>query len=139
MFRVLGAGEIGMGLTESLAMTPAASVSGFYLAHPEAAYFNVGKIGDDQLADWARRNGARRRPARAAHWRRDSAERQRGGAATITDAALARCAAQASRALRCDGPASGSNAQTAAGGRLRATKATLRQRKPSGTWNGTPG
>ena len=56
MFRVLKADEAGMGLTESLAMTPAASVSGFYLAHPEAAYFNVGKIGDDQLADWARRN-----------------------------------------------------------------------------------
>jgi 5-methyltetrahydrofolate--homocysteine methyltransferase len=56
MFRVLDCAEIGMGLTESLAMTPAASVSGFYLAHPEAAYFNVGKIGDDQLADWARRN-----------------------------------------------------------------------------------
>ena len=37
-------------------MTPAASVSGFYLAHPQATYFNVGKIGDDQLADWARRS-----------------------------------------------------------------------------------
>jgi 5-methyltetrahydrofolate--homocysteine methyltransferase len=56
MFRVLGCAEIGMGLTESLAMTPAASVSGFYLAHPEATYFNVGKIGEDQLADWARRS-----------------------------------------------------------------------------------
>ena len=56
MFRVLKCGEIGMALTESWAMTPAASVSGFYLAHPEAAYFNVGKIGDDQVADWARRS-----------------------------------------------------------------------------------
>jgi 5-methyltetrahydrofolate--homocysteine methyltransferase len=55
MFRVLQADEVGMGLTESLAMTPAASVSGFYLAHPEATYFNVGRIGEDQLADWARR------------------------------------------------------------------------------------
>jgi 5-methyltetrahydrofolate--homocysteine methyltransferase len=55
MFEVLGAREIGMDLTESLAMTPAASVSGFYLAHPEAAYFNVGRIGEDQLADWAAR------------------------------------------------------------------------------------
>jgi 5-methyltetrahydrofolate--homocysteine methyltransferase len=55
MFRVLKCGEIGMGLTESLAMTPAASVSGFYLAHPQAAYFNVGKVGDDQLRDWAAR------------------------------------------------------------------------------------
>jgi 5-methyltetrahydrofolate--homocysteine methyltransferase len=57
MFEVLKAGEIGMGLTESLAMTPAASVSGFYLAHPEATYFNVGRIGEDQVADWARRMG----------------------------------------------------------------------------------
>jgi 5-methyltetrahydrofolate--homocysteine methyltransferase len=55
MFQVLQAGEVGMGLTESLAMTPAASVSGFYLAHPEAVYFNVGRIGDDQLRDWATR------------------------------------------------------------------------------------
>jgi 5-methyltetrahydrofolate--homocysteine methyltransferase len=37
-------------------MLPAASVSGFYLAHPDAAYFNVGKIGPDQVADWARRS-----------------------------------------------------------------------------------
>ncbi len=55
MFSVLAAGEIGMDLTESLAMTPAASVSGFYLSHPAATYFNVGRIGDDQLRDWARR------------------------------------------------------------------------------------
>ena len=57
MFRVLNCAEIGMTLTESLAMMPAASVSGFYLAHPQAAYFNVGKLGDDQLVDWARRGG----------------------------------------------------------------------------------
>jgi 5-methyltetrahydrofolate--homocysteine methyltransferase len=44
-----------MGLTESLAMTPAASVSGFYIAQRDARYFNVGRIGDDQLADWAAR------------------------------------------------------------------------------------
>jgi 5-methyltetrahydrofolate--homocysteine methyltransferase len=55
MFRALQCAEIGMTLTESLAMTPAASVSGFYLAHPAAAYFNVGKIGEDQLRDWAGR------------------------------------------------------------------------------------
>lgn len=55
MFRVLQAEAIGMSLTESLAMAPAASVSGFYLAHPEATYFNVGRIGEDQLADWAAR------------------------------------------------------------------------------------
>jgi len=55
LFRVLQADSIGMGLTDSLAMTPAASVSGFYLAHPQAVYFNVGRIGDDQAEDWARR------------------------------------------------------------------------------------
>jgi 5-methyltetrahydrofolate--homocysteine methyltransferase len=48
--------ELGMGLTESLAMTPASSVSGFYIAHPDATYFNVGTIGQDQLTDWAQRN-----------------------------------------------------------------------------------
>ena len=57
MFRVLQAGEIGMSLTESMAMSPAASVSGFYLAHPQATYFNVGRIGDDQVRDWAQRQG----------------------------------------------------------------------------------
>ena len=55
MFEVLDGADIGMGLTDSLAMTPAASVSGFYLAHPDATYFNVGRIGDDQLLDWAAR------------------------------------------------------------------------------------
>jgi 5-methyltetrahydrofolate--homocysteine methyltransferase len=68
MFVALQAEKIGMGLTESLAMTPAASVSGFYLAHPQATYFNVGRIGDDQLEDWAQRQAipadlARRRLA----------------------------------------------------------------------------
>ncbi|MDM7942767.1 MAG: methionine synthase [Hydrogenophaga sp.] len=56
MFELLQCDDIGMGLTDSLAMTPAASVSGFYLSHPESTYFNVGKIGDDQLADLARRS-----------------------------------------------------------------------------------
>jgi len=57
LFDLLRAGEIGMALTESYAMLPAASVSGFYLAHPEATYFAVGRIGDDQAADVARRSG----------------------------------------------------------------------------------
>jgi 5-methyltetrahydrofolate--homocysteine methyltransferase len=57
MFALLQCEDIGMGLTDSLAMTPAASVSGFYLAHPEARYFNVGRIGEDQLHDQARRRG----------------------------------------------------------------------------------
>jgi 5-methyltetrahydrofolate--homocysteine methyltransferase len=57
MFDVLQCQDIGMGLTESLAMTPAASVSGFYIAHPGAQYFNVGKVGDDQVQDLAQRSG----------------------------------------------------------------------------------
>lgn len=57
MFDVLQAGEVEMELTDSMAMTPAASVSGFYLAHPQSTYFNVGKIGEDQVQDQARRRG----------------------------------------------------------------------------------
>ena len=57
MFEALGCADIGMALTESWAMTPAASVSGFYIGHPDAVYFNVGKIGEDQIEDWARRAG----------------------------------------------------------------------------------
>jgi 5-methyltetrahydrofolate--homocysteine methyltransferase len=55
LFELLGAEQIGMALTESFAMTPAASVSGLYFAHPEARYFNVGRIGRDQVVDYARR------------------------------------------------------------------------------------
>jgi 5-methyltetrahydrofolate--homocysteine methyltransferase len=58
VFKQLQCEEIGMHLTESFAMAPGASVSGFYFAHPEAKYFNVGKIGDDQAADMAQRRGA---------------------------------------------------------------------------------
>jgi len=46
-----------MEITESFAMTPTAAVSGFYLAHPQAHYFAVSKIGRDQLEDWAKRSG----------------------------------------------------------------------------------
>ena len=55
MFNLLQCEDIGMGLTESLAMTPAASVSGFYLSHPDSQYFNVGKVGEDQVQDLAKR------------------------------------------------------------------------------------
>jgi len=58
MFDLLNCADIGMTLTESLAMMPAASVSGFYLGHPDATYFNVGKIGHDQLQDQAARRHA---------------------------------------------------------------------------------
>jgi 5-methyltetrahydrofolate--homocysteine methyltransferase len=55
MFEALAAADIGMTLTENYAMHPASSVSGFYFAHPQAKYFNVGRIGRDQLEDLARR------------------------------------------------------------------------------------
>jgi 5-methyltetrahydrofolate--homocysteine methyltransferase len=49
--------SIGLSLTENFAMTPASSVSGFYFAHPDAKYFNVGKIDRDQVRDYAKRKG----------------------------------------------------------------------------------
>ena len=55
LFALLGAEEIGTRLTETFAMWPASSVSGLYIAHPEARYFNVGKIGKDQVASYADR------------------------------------------------------------------------------------
>ncbi len=57
LWKLLDVGALGMKLTESWMMMPAASVSGFYFAHPEARYFNLGKIGRDQLSDWAARSG----------------------------------------------------------------------------------
>ena len=58
LFRLLDAERnAGMRLTESFAMLPAASVSGFYLSHPQSSYFAVGKIGRDQLENYARRAG----------------------------------------------------------------------------------
>ena len=60
LFRLLDAGKnADMLLTESYAMLPASSVSGFYLSHPQSGYFAVGKIGRDQLEDFARRSGMR--------------------------------------------------------------------------------
>lgn len=55
MFKLLQCDEIGMTLTESFAMQPAAAVSGFYFAHKESKYFSVDKIGTDQLEDMAKR------------------------------------------------------------------------------------
>jgi 5-methyltetrahydrofolate--homocysteine methyltransferase len=58
LFRLLEAEQhAGMTLTESFAMLPASSVAGFYLSHPQASYFAVGKIGRDQVEDYARRSG----------------------------------------------------------------------------------
>ena len=55
LFDLLAADRAGMALTESYAMTPAASVSGLYLAHEKARYFSVGRVGRDQVEDYARR------------------------------------------------------------------------------------
>jgi 5-methyltetrahydrofolate--homocysteine methyltransferase len=57
LFRLLSAEELGIELTETFATTPAASVSGIYLAHPKARYFSVGRIGRDQAEDYAARKG----------------------------------------------------------------------------------
>ncbi|HXK21481.1 MAG TPA: methionine synthase [Myxococcota bacterium] len=68
LFDLLDAGRAGITLTETCAMRPAASVSGLYFAHPKARYFTVGRIGRDQLADYAARKG----------WSREEAERWLG-------------------------------------------------------------
>ncbi len=57
LFRLLGAERIGVSLTESCAMMPAASVSGLYIGHPDSFYFGVGRVGRDQLEDYAGRKG----------------------------------------------------------------------------------
>jgi 5-methyltetrahydrofolate--homocysteine methyltransferase len=57
LFELLGAGEAGLELTETFAMTPAASVSGMYFGHPDARYFSVGRVGRDQVEDYAVRKG----------------------------------------------------------------------------------
>ena len=57
MFKIMQATEIGMSLTDSYAMSPAAAVSGYYFAHPDAKYFSVDKIGEDQLIELANRRG----------------------------------------------------------------------------------
>src|SRR5438034_2523638 len=57
LFDLLDARAAGIDLTDHAAMTPAASVSGLYFAHPAARYFSVGRIGEDQILDYARRKG----------------------------------------------------------------------------------
>src|SRR5262249_55962127 len=57
LFDLPGAGRLGIGLTEHAGMTPAASVSGLYIGSPHARYFPVGRVGEDQIASYARRKG----------------------------------------------------------------------------------
>jgi 5-methyltetrahydrofolate--homocysteine methyltransferase len=66
LFDLLRADEAGLGLTETFAMTPGAAVAGVYFAHPSARYFSVGRIGRDQVADYAARKGWD--PAEAERW-----------------------------------------------------------------------
>ena len=66
LFDLLGARELGIELTETFAMTPAASVSGIYLGHPAAKYFSVGRVGSDQVSDYAARKGIDAEHGRAA-------------------------------------------------------------------------
>jgi len=63
LFTLLGATGAGLHLTENGAMLPAASVSGLYFAHPQARYFNVGRLGKDQVEEYARRKGESRSEA----------------------------------------------------------------------------
>ena len=63
LFALLGAGDFGLALTESFAMTPASSVSGMLFANPASRYFTVGRINKDQVADYARRRNMERQEA----------------------------------------------------------------------------
>jgi 5-methyltetrahydrofolate--homocysteine methyltransferase len=57
LFDLLDAPAVGISLTESAAMFPAASVSGLYFAHAQARYFMIGRVGEDQVHDYAARKG----------------------------------------------------------------------------------
>ncbi len=64
LFALLEAHKQGITLTEHAAMLPAASVSGLYFSHPQAKYFNVGRLGRDQIESYARRKGTAGRGCR---------------------------------------------------------------------------
>jgi 5-methyltetrahydrofolate--homocysteine methyltransferase len=68
LFDLLDAESLGMALTESFAMTPAASVSGLLFAHPRSRYFAVGRVGRDQVEEYAARKGVT--VAQAERWLR---------------------------------------------------------------------
>lgn len=70
IFELLNARAIGMSLTESLAMTPAASVSGYYFGNPQSRYFGLGKVDLDQLEDYAKRKGISK--SEAERWLKNS-------------------------------------------------------------------
>jgi 5-methyltetrahydrofolate--homocysteine methyltransferase len=68
LFALLPTAEVGVELTETYAMVPASAVSGIYLAHPQARYFSVGRLGRDQIEDYAARKGIP--PEEAERWLR---------------------------------------------------------------------
>ncbi|MEP6783961.1 MAG: vitamin B12 dependent-methionine synthase activation domain-containing protein, partial [Acidobacteriota bacterium] len=68
LFALLDATSAGLDLTESFAMTPAASVSGLYFSHPQSKYFAIQRVGPDQIEDYARRKGMT--PAEVERWLR---------------------------------------------------------------------
>jgi 5-methyltetrahydrofolate--homocysteine methyltransferase len=70
LFRILDAQAAGITLTEGYSMIPAASVSGIYLAHPQARYFAVGRVGRDQIEDYAARLGEE--PEETERWLRSN-------------------------------------------------------------------
>ena len=85
LFRLLDARKAtGIKLTESCAMWPAAAVSGLYFSHPESRYFGLGKIGRDQVQDYAQRKG----------WSLDEAERWLGPVLNYDSKAVATAAAE---------------------------------------------
>ncbi len=59
IFKLLNAEKLGIKLTENLAMTPGASVSGWYFSHPDSKYFNVGRISEDQFYDYCKRRACK--------------------------------------------------------------------------------
>jgi 5-methyltetrahydrofolate--homocysteine methyltransferase len=82
LFDLLDAERLGMALTESFAMTPAASVSGLLFAHPSSRYFTVGRIGRDQIEEYAQRRGLDL--AEVERWLRPNLADQAGGSAGVS-------------------------------------------------------
>ena len=105
LFELLGAGGAGLELTETYATMPAASVSGIYLAHPEARYFSVGRVARDQVEDYAARQGIELGGGRAAPAAKPGIRTSQSGRcgmiARVKWSGLARCRAR--RGSRGDG------------------------------------
>jgi 5-methyltetrahydrofolate--homocysteine methyltransferase len=102
LFALLGAEEaVGLSLTEARAMTPASSICGFYFGHPEARYFDVGKLGRDQIVDYAARKGVT--PREVEHWLKPNLAYE--PAESAEDFPAVKIKAGASGSLACPGAA----------------------------------